>query len=495
MLHNRIYPIVVCCCILLASCTKNFELINTDPIRPTTITPGVLLGQMQYRFVNTAITTAKGFTHELMQVTAPRESTSGGVHRYVITAGSANGLWDGFYARMADLEDLYAIGDKLGENNYKAISLIYKAWAFSILTDCFGDIPFSQAVKAKEGIVTPVFDKQKDIYVQLLKYLDSANSLLNPSRPLTYGGDLVYSANSLSGSTAPGIVKWQKFCNSLRLRLLLRIIKRNGEVNVNEQINTILANPAKYPVFTAIADDAILRYPGTNPYYNPYYNTRDLDWRQGDYYTLFFINKMNADNDPRRTVWSTTVKVNGADVYQGIESGYPSTTVYVTDKNSSYKDALRTSPLLGLMMTYAELEFIKAELALKGFNTGNNAKQHYENGITASITQWGAAVPAGYFQQSGVAYNTAGTVDQQLQQIILQKYYAYYFTDCQAWFEKKRTGYPVLPRGSGIPVENQFPSRCLYPTYLQSLNPVNLQNAVQALGGKDISTVKCWWEQ
>ncbi|HJT74002.1 MAG TPA: SusD/RagB family nutrient-binding outer membrane lipoprotein [Chitinophaga sp.] len=492
---QRLYITMIAALAVLSSCTKNFEEINKDPIRPTTITPGVLLGQMQYRLVNTSISMAKGFTHELMQVTAPRESTSGGEHRYVITEGSGNGIWNGFYSRMTDVEDLYRIASGLNEDNYKAISLIYKAWTYSILTDCFGDIPFSQAARASEGIVAPVFDKQKDIYVQLLDYLNTANDLLNPSKALTYGGDMVYSANSLSGGTAPGIVKWKKFCNSLRLRLLLRISKRNGEVNVDQQIMDILSNPVKYPVFTTITDDAIFRYPGINPYYNPYYNTRDLDWRQGDYYTLFFMNRMNADNDPRRAVWATTVKVNGVDAYTGIESGYPSTTVYVTDKNSSYKDALKTSPLLGVMMTYAELEFIKAELALKGFATGSTPKQHYENGITASIAQWGAVMPAGYLQQTGVAYNAQASAEEQLKQIILQKYYAYFFTDCQAWFEKRRTGYPELPRGSGIPAENQFPSRCIYPTYLQSLNPQNLQVAIQALGGKDISTVKGWWEK
>lgn len=495
MCNRILYFIILCCGVFLASCTKNFEEINTDPIRPTTITPGVLLGQMQYRFVNTSISRAKGFTHELMQVTAPRESTSGGVHRYVITGETGSGLWDGFYSRMTDLQDLYNISTTLKEDNYRAIALIYKAWSYSILTDGFGDIPFSQTARAKEGIVAPAFDSQKDIYVTILKYLDTSNTLLNTSKALTYGGDIVYNANTLSGSTAPGIVKWKKFCNSLKLRLLLRISKRNGEIDVNGQINAILNDAAKYPVFTAATDDAILRYPGTNPYYNPYYNERDLGWRQNDYYTLFFMNKMNADNDPRRAVWATTVKVNGVDTYTGIESGYPSTTVYVTDKNSSYKDALKTSPLLGVMMTYAELEFIKAELALKGFATGNTAKKHYENGITASMTQWGAVMPAGYLQQAGVVYNEAGSIDNQLQQIMLQKYYAYYFVDCQAWFEKRRTGYPILSRGSGIPAENQFPSRFLYPGYLQSLNPDNLQKAIQALGGKDVSTVKGWWEK
>ncbi len=77
---------------------------------------------------------------------------------------------------------------------------------------------------------------------------------------------------------------------------------------------------------------------------------------------------------------------------------------------------------------------------------------------------------------------------------MLQKYYAYFFVDYQSWFEKRRTGYPVLPRGTGIPAENKFPFRIPYPTYLQSLNPDNLAKAVTAMGG-DNSDVKVWWDK
>jgi hypothetical protein len=187
--------------------------------------------------------------------------------------------------------------------------------------------------------------------------------------------------------------------------------------------------------------------------------------------------------------------VGGVPVYQGIESGYPTTVEYVVGANSSYTDALKTSSYLGVMMTYAEEEFIKAELALNGYNTGKTPKAHYENGITASMSQWGAAMPAGYLSQPGVAYNAAASAAAQLEQIMVQKYYAYFFVDFQAWFEKRRTGYPVLPRGTGIPAENKFPYRIPYPTYLQSLNPANYAAAVAAIGGKDDSDTKVWWDK
>ena len=103
-------------------------------------------------------------------------------------------------------------------------------------------------------------------------------------------------------------------------------------------------------------------------------------------------------------------------------------------------------------------------------------------------------MPAGYLQQDGVAYNVTATTELQLEQIMLQKYYAYFFVDYQSWFEKRRTGYPVLPRGAGIPAENRFLNRVPYPTYLQSLNAENLATAKAAMGG-DGSDVKVWWDK
>lgn len=471
--------------LLLSSCTKGFSDLNEDPNRPKEVTPGVLLNQLQYRIISSSMQQGRNFTHELMQVDAPRSSPGGaGLHRYVVNPGAA--VWSNFYTYLTDIEDIYKIAGQLNENNYKAIALIYKAWAYSILTDLYGDIPFSEATRATEGLVQPVFDKQKDIYVQILRYLDTANSLINTSKALTFGGDMVY-----SGTTA-GMARWKKMANSLKLRLLLRISRRNGELNVIEQINAILSDPVKYPVFTANSDDCIFRYPGTFPYFNPYYNARQLDWRDGTYFTEYFVNQLNTFNDPRRTVWMTTVTVSGTPIYRGIKSGYPSTLEYQVGQNSSYNDILKTLPQLGVMITYSEVEFMKAELALKGFTTGKTAKQHYDAAISASMVQWGVSLPAGYLAQPGVAYDASQSTEAQLELIMQHKYLAYFFTDYQSWFEKIRTGYPVLPRGTGIPAENSFPVRVPYPTYLQSLNATNLAAAVSSMGG-DNSNIKGWW--
>jgi hypothetical protein len=474
------------------SCTKDFEEINTDPNRPKEVNPGVVLSQMQYRMVSASISAARNFTHELMQVDAPRSSSRDGIHRYVINPGT--GVWTNFYTYLADVDVIISSADKLNERNYKAIGLVYKCWAYSILTDVYGDIPYAEAMKAAEGKFQPKFDAQKDIYMQILKDLSTANDLFDDTKALTFGGDYLYASNTLTGGKNTGIQRWRKFCNTLKLRLLLRLSKHAAELNVDNQINEILADAVKYPVFTSNADEGIYKFPNVYPFFNPYFTARQLDWRDGTYYTKFFIDQLNAWNDPRRAVWALTVPVNGQNIYQGIESGYPTTTEYVVGKNSSYTDALKTSSSTGIMITYAEEEFIKAELALRGFNTGKSAKTHYESAIAASMTQWGVSLPAGYLQQTGVSYNESASTEARLQQIMIQKYYAYFFNDYQAWFEKRRTGYPLLPRGSGIPVENKFPNRIPYPTYLQSLNPQNLAAAVTAMGG-DNSNVKVWWDK
>ena len=493
MFNRTIIFLLLAVMTIAVSCTKTLESLNVDPNRPKGITPGVILGQMQYRIVNATTSASRNFTHELMQVDAPRSSAAGGgLHRYIVNPGA--GVWSNFYGYINDINDIYTIAGGLGENNYKAIALVYKCWAYSILTDLYGDVPYAEATKGTTGNFVPAFDKQKDIYTQIFKDLDSANMLFNDNKALTYGGDLVYNSNALTGAKNTGIQKWKKFCNSLKLRLLVRTLKREGESSAESKIRAILADTAKYPVFTSNADEAIFRYPGTNPYYNQYYNARPSDWNEGNYFTVFFIDKLNAWSDPRRTVWATTVPVNGVATYRGIQSGYPATTEYVVGQNSSYNNILKTLPQLGVMMTYSEVESIKAELALKGYNTGKTPKQHYDNSVTASMIQWGVALPSGYLQQPGVVYDAAASADKQLEQIMLQKYYAFFFVDYQSWFEKRRTGYPVLPRGTGIPVENRFPWRIPYPTYLQSLNPAGLAAATASIGG-DNSDVKVWWDK
>ncbi|WP_185274699.1 SusD/RagB family nutrient-binding outer membrane lipoprotein, partial [Elizabethkingia anophelis] len=188
-----------------------------------------------------------------------------------------------------------------GDKNYQAISMVLNAWIYSNLTDTYGDIPFSQASQLDNGILQPKFDKQKDIYVSLLDDLKAANSLFVTNKTLT-GGDLFYKADT----DVNGITNWKKFCNSLSLRLLTRILSRDGEVNVKERIQEIANNPTVYPVFQTNADAAKLDISGISPLMPPI--ARPQDFTTGRAASEFFLQTLKANNDPRGPMFFTQAK-------------------------------------------------------------------------------------------------------------------------------------------------------------------------------------------
>lgn len=145
------------------------------------------------------------------------------------------------------------------------------------------------------------------------------------------------------------------------------------------------------------------------------------------------------------------------------------------------------APMKLTLMSYAELEFIKAELAQRNI-IDTDARVAYENGVRASVEQWGGEMPGDYFENPDAAY------DGTLERILLQKFFALYFCDYQQWFEYNRTGLPHIPKGDGIPDGQEIPHRFKYPSILQRTNMDNYQSAKTAMGGDELS-IKLIWQQ
>lgn len=245
----------------------------------------------------------------------------------------------------------------------------------------------------------------------------------------------------------------------------------------------MLAAPATYPLMMSVEESAVLKFTGTTPLINPFADDRDYDFNGTMAFTEFFINTLNTWKDPRLDVWAT--KVSGK--FAGVPSGYPLTEAPAVSSmpSSRFNKTLKTSPLLGLILQYSEVEFLLAEAALRGYST-DSPKDHYEKGVKASLAYWGATVPADFLTRKGVAYE--GT----LEQIITQKYFGLFFTDMQAWAELRRTGFPVLPKGKGLENNGQMPARLKYPLSVQSLNKQKYDEAAARIGGDDINS-KLWW--
>jgi hypothetical protein len=459
----------------LSSCTKEFEKINTDPNKINSISPGTLLNPIIYNvtaFNNLRFNDMNG---QLMQVSLPFPSVSGGLHRYELSEAAGNSTWSTYYRYITNVKEMYKASVEAQDANYQAIAMTLNAWLYSNLTDAFGDIPMEEAARGDEGILRPEFNTQQEVYTKLISDLDSANKLYS-TKSMTYVSDILY-ANKKEN--------WRKFTNSLRMRLLMRVSKRT-EMRSLELLREMVDNPADYPVFSSNADAAILQISGVTPMQSPW--GRAIDFTTFRASSKFFLDNLNDWSDPRISKFATQArdKDGNAIGYKGIPSGYNNDATF-DFVPSNQNIALVTAPMVSVIMSYAEVEFIKSELKFREGNM-DASKGAYEKGVKASIEQWGANMPADYFNNEKAAFNNT------LDRIMLQKYYALFWTDWQQWFEYRRTGLPELPMSEGMMNDGKMPVRYRYPVTVQNLNTENYQEAVNRMGGDDIN-VKVWWEK
>lgn len=463
------------------SCTRDFAEMNKNPNATAAALPETLLGPALLTTVNRNLNRAMRINHDMMQVSVTT-SESRDFHRYVIRPSEADYMWRNWYLQLTNFRDIYNSANttkQAGYQTFMAISLILDVWTSSMITDMYGDVPYFESNLGKVGIVQPKFDQQKDIYPDLYRKLEEANDLLAENIDLP-------DAQKTSDPLYAGIaLSWRRFCNSLYLRLLLRTSAKTTSGAVAKIAEIVEGNPSKYPIMTGNEGSAILPIGAALPLLSEFAQYRDLDFSGGKGYTEFFINNLNAWTDPRRDKWATVV--GGG--FIGMASGY--STGSAPEIMSTYLNTLKTEPRLGNILNYAELQFILAEAALKRYISGD-PKTYYDNGVQNAITMWGVALPDGHLDKEDVKWNEDGSPDDKLEQIMLQKYYALFFTDFQSWTEFRRTGHPILPIGPGVENNGKMPSRINYPINTQATNPVHYQEAVAAMGGDNIN-VKVWW--
>lgn len=350
--------IIVCGTLCTTSCTS-FDELNTDPTRMDEVNPGTLLNPILYETSVYNWKLYNNYTYDLMQCAVSTSSTNG-VGWWYMTDSQGDGTWTTFYKWINNAKEMTRLTKKLPEAskqpNYDAISLTLQSWLYQILTDAFGDVPMSEACSADEGILAPKFDTQQQVYRQIIDNLKTANELFDEANGLIYNqsGEMLYNT---SKGDATGIKKWKKFCNSLRLRALLRVIDV-PEFNAKQELRTMLTDPATYPVFESNDDAALLAISGTYPQEAPL--TRPQDFTSYVQISEFFVDLLKGWNDPRLQVYATQVTLpDQTKDYVGLPSGYqtlPSITA------SGLNQEMAKAPMKLAMMPYAEVEFIKAEL-------------------------------------------------------------------------------------------------------------------------------------
>jgi hypothetical protein len=256
------------------------------------------------------------------------------------------------------------------------------------------------------------------------------------------------------------------------------------EFNALQEIKMILADEAKYPIFRSNADAALMLITGIAPMEAPMTNI--VSFRNNLRASEFFVEIFKLWNDPRLPRYATESEGTGSGVYRGLLQGYSTIPAGNTSEpNPQYAQW----PLKICLMSYAEIEFIKAELAQRGM-IDDNAETAYKKGVEAAILQWekGITFPADYFDNEYTQY------DGTLERILFQKFHALFFCDYQQWFEHLRTGLPEIPRGPGVAQSNKMPQRLKYPSILQRTNQKNYEDARSAMGGDDFY-IKLFWQK
>lgn len=530
ILNYKLFTVLAVLLIVAISCTKDFDTINQNNNRPTSAqaAPEMLLTNC-----------VEALTDRLQSVDFGEEIGNGWIQhhakvqytdedRYRPRTTSTNGIWTSFYASAGmDAEAIIKVATARGADydNYKGVGLVLKCLVMEILTDTYGDVPYSEAFKAGPadgGILNPKYDTQESIYTDLLAKLEEANTLLDAAKPAILGDNL-YGRYATAAAPKGNVIYWKKFANSLRLRLLLRMADRNSALVTTEMTKMLVTSPATYPIFTSNADNAALEYLGSSPNNHPINEnrkTRDDHRISKTLVDMLYVNNLFVD-------WRIAAYAEpavGPGDFVGLPNGLPSDDAnnYLgngLDQTSKLGTYFTGTTCPGQLMSYAELRLILAEAVLRSFVTGSTvtADQHYTAGVTASYAQfgttiatkvpalWGAANATAWFGSATptIAQITAhylaregawpATTDAaRLQRIGIERWIALFDQGVQAWIEWRRTNYPAL-----VPAPAAFnptiPQRLNYPPDEFSRNPINTAAAVAIQGADDLNT-RVWWD-
>ena len=520
---------------VVSSCRDLDELnINPNGVDPANADLNLLLATIETGIGQSVVSLGFGDIAGVMQHTQ-KDGWSGGHNDY--DWNNQGGNWAGYYGILRNNDEFHkkAIDGEL--EFHQGVALVMKAYTFGLISDLWGDAPYSQAVLAEDGpdFFKPAFDSQRDIYTGILADLESANTHLshdaNSYTNINTTQDLIYGGN---------VSKWRKFANSLALRYYMRLSVKEPGI-AEEGIKRITSDPAKYPLITSAADDANISYIGSSPADSwPSNTVYDLS-PSGNYMRIklcgTLVETLQSLNDPRLGVWANKIATplvlvpgTGVDVivdgerqisqdvvddyeaawgvgvdydpeYVGIPPSVFAASQYNLNPNldqgvfnphaSQLNDIYKASagPLLLMrIMSAAEVHFILSEAALYGWAPGT-PETHYAQGIQQSMTAWGVG---GEFDDyiTGAPYSG-------LESIITQKWIASWTAAAESWFDYRRTGLPDLQTGESAKRE-RLPLRFYYNFDNEiALNTENANVAIAnleptAYKGIDVSNNSAW---
>lgn len=461
--------------ISVSSCKKGLD-INVDPNNPKDVPLRALLPSAQANLAYTLGGSINRIGGSVIQHYAGHRNQPLQYGRFDLTPATTDNIWSSMYAGvLADLDDITKRGTESGDLVYVGVAKILTAYTFSVLTDSYGDIPFSDALRGRDKF-NPAYDKQQDIYPQLItmitdgiKDLKSDTGLEQPeSDDLMYAGD---------------VVKWEKFANTLKLRLL----NHTSKIDAGAALAFLNTNPA---LMSSSSDNGAFLFGVTASTSNPIYQFDVISGRNDNAVSSTLVDKMKSLNDPRISAFFYPVKKGTlAGQYLGnVPGGDNDDSGEAKFSRVGAAYAATNAPVV--FLSYAEQNFIIAEVQQRA---GNNAAAGtaYKNAINADLTYLGvsAAAASTYLAQPTVAFNNT------LQRIMEQKWITMFQGPYESWVDWRRTGFPVLTPPAVNRTGGVFPRRFSYPQLEINQNGESLANGPGIPVPYKTILTGVWWDK
>ncbi|MEM9141775.1 MAG: SusD/RagB family nutrient-binding outer membrane lipoprotein [Bacteroidota bacterium] len=466
--------------VLLLSCTKDFEEINTNPNQPISVQPSLLLRQVIYDYGEQM--SYEGFTagNLLGQYTTALDFNL--FDRHDLKSPQLGGNpWPIFYQNLRDNETILQLA--LADPTllvYEGPARIMKAYMAAALTDFFGDIPYFEAFRGGEGTVNPVYDEQERIYTDEGGILDNLNqgiaALENYSGSIQLEGDILFNGD---------LEAWIRFANSLRIKALIRISDR---VDVSDDLQAI------YDSGSFISDNsgnAVYSFTDGEPN-----NFRLARLRIGDFNNFVMSETMEeimaVRNDPRVTVFFRPFANSDLGEFNGLLNGIDASETTVALADYSLAGTIfreETGRLKANFMTAWETYFLLAEAAERGWIAAD-PQPLYETGVTLAFAYWDTPLPTDYLTVEA-PYGSGG--EASLERIFTQKWIANMVNGYEGWIEYRRSGFPRLKTLLASLNNDLIPVRMPYPAEEEALNSINYNEAASRTDDNSVN-VPVWWD-
>lgn len=474
------------------SCEK-LSTINENPNEPSSVDASVLFTEGVRSSVNTSVTQSYLLGNVASQVAAKTLRAEVGEYSW----NAFPNTWNQNYLSLGNLMEAERVANEAGNYKMEGAVKVMKSWVFATLTLAYGDIPYTDAITGStDANWFPSYDSQEDIITGtngLLDELALAVQLLNNSGSVD--GDILFNGDG---------AKWIKLANAMQLRLLMYVSEKQ---DVSSQFAAIVANE---DLMSSNADNAALTYTGSFPNEYPL-----VPLKQGDFDAVAIstnaLHQLDTTDDPRMYVYARPY--NAGDIftnpgttaiYQGAENGSEA-----CNKDGSrlgyayynYPGHMQAGTMAeGIIMTYAEQQFLLAEAAHNGWISDDAGSLH-SSAVEATMNYYGADWSmTGWTDFSDFITNSGEGYDGSITSIRRQKWLGMFFTgldnyfELRRWYSQEEGNWADLPFVSA-PCSNTngdaLPMRFLYPGNEASLNPDNYQAAIDALGSNS-QNAKMW---